>query len=408
MMCSYIISLLFLVLSPIYPLLYLWSSPFFHPSLPSAIHSSLFYPLPTPSHLLYSSLPPTSTAAPESTNTTTDPPSSGGVNTAVIVGTLIACAIAVTLGTVVTALVWFHSHHVNPNITHITEQGTPLEEVVTTSTCGESSTPGCITHISTFNITSEKANHFDEANDFGLDIQKGAIADGVNLTIDIGVALFGPFQFPTGLRPVSPVLWVHRERKDIQLSKPVTLTIPHFLGLANDEDIESLGLTFLKSDNKKNAKGQYELHPINDESIEFKPKRGFGALKTTHFSCFVCIASKDNATCLRKARFCITRIFPKCAIVNAKQDAFFFISLYLKTCLNRIDDFIAHKNLSDYVTKSTEFQFNKQSKAQPTLEMIITQPRHGTHVKAIGVDGKTKVLKILNHFHNQLLRIFLY
>ena len=246
--------------------------------------------------MLYSSLPPISTAAPESTNTTTDPPSSGGVNTTVIVGTLIACAIAVTLGTVVTTLVWFHSHHVHPNLTHITEQGTPLEEVVTTNTRGESSTPGCITHISTFNVTSEGANHADEANDFGLDIQKGAIADGVNLTIDIGVALFGPFQFPTGLRPVSPVLWVHPERKDIQLSKPVTLTIPHFLGLANHEDIESLGLTFLKSDNKKNAKGQYELQPINDESIEFEPKTGFGSLKTTHFSCFICIASKDDNT----------------------------------------------------------------------------------------------------------------
>ena len=308
----------------------------------------------------------------------------------------------------VTALVWFHSHHVHPTLTHITQQGTPLEEVVTANTCGESSTPGCITHISTFNVTSEGANYFDEANDFGLDIQKGAIADGVNLSIDIGVALFGPFQFPTGLRPVSPVLWVHPERKDIQLSKPVTLKIPHFLGLANDEDIESLGLTFLKTDNKKNAKGQYELQPVDDESIEFKPKTEFGALKTTHFSCFICIASKDDNTCLKKARFCITPILPKSAIVNAKQDAFFFISLYLKTCLNRIDDFIAQKNLSDYVIKRTEFQFKEQSKAEPTLKMIITQPHHGTHVKAIGVEGKTKVFLILNHFHNQLLRIVLY
>ena len=346
--------------------------------------------------MLYSSLPPTSTAAPESTNTTTDPPSSGGVNTAVIVGTLIACAIAVTLGTMVTALVWFHSHHVHPNLTpssNITEQGTPLEEVVTTNTCGESSTPGCITHISTWNVTSEGANHVDEANDFHLDIQKGAIADGVNLTIDIGVALFGPFQFPTGLRPVSPVFWVgHRERRDIQFSKPVTLTIPHFLGLANDEDIESLGLTFLKSDNKKNSEGRYELQPINDESIEFKPERGFGALKTTHFSCFICIASKDNATCLKKARFCITSVLPKYATVDARQNAFFFISLCLKTCLNRIDDYVDRNHLEDYSIKSKVFQFNKRCVMKPALEMIITQPSHGTHGKAIKVEGMKKVI----------------
>ena len=241
-MCSYIISLLFLALSPtpfsISGLHFFFIPLFLQPSiLPFSIHFPLLPICSTPLFLplLLQHL---------SINTTTDPPSSGGVNTAVIVGTLIACAIAVTLGTVVTAIVWFHSHHVHPTITHITEQGTPLEEVVTTNTCGESSTPGCITHISTFNITSEEANYFDEANDFGLDIQTGAIADGVNLTIDIGVALSGPFQFPTGLRPVSPVLWVHPERKDIQLSKPVTLKIPHFLGLANHEDIKSLGLSY--------------------------------------------------------------------------------------------------------------------------------------------------------------------
>ena len=101
------------------------------------------------------------------------------------------------------------------------------------------------------------------------------------------------------------------------------LTIPHFLGLANDEDIESLGLTFLISDNKKNSEGQYELQPINDESIEFEPKTGFGSLKTTHFSCFICIASKDDNTCLKKARFYITSVLPKYATVNARQNAFF-------------------------------------------------------------------------------------
>ena len=69
--------------------------------------------------------------------------------------------------------------------------------------------PDCMTLVSTLSdCTSEGLQYVDEANDFSLEIPEGAIPEGERLTIDVGVALFGPFKFPEGLRPVSPVFWV--------------------------------------------------------------------------------------------------------------------------------------------------------------------------------------------------------
>ena len=86
--------------------------------------------------------------------------------------------------------------------------------------------------------TSDGRHYCDEANDFSLEIPEGAIPEGETVTIDIGVALYGPFQYPEGLRPVSPVFWLCvRDNKLFCFLKPVTVTIPHVLNLKNHNDI---------------------------------------------------------------------------------------------------------------------------------------------------------------------------
>ncbi|CAI8001530.1 hypothetical protein GBAR_LOCUS3210 [Geodia barretti] len=105
-------------------------------------------------------------------------------------------------------------------------------------------------HMTPIHIKAEKSSkrvwYNDKSNNLRLDIPRGAIPAGENFTIDFGVALFGPFQFPEGLRPVSPVFWICvRDQRNFQFSKPVTVSIPHFLNLENHDEIQSLGLTFL-------------------------------------------------------------------------------------------------------------------------------------------------------------------
>ena len=69
--------------------------------------------------------------------------------------------------------------------------------------------PSCVKPTASLcHLTSQGIEYNDEWNDFTLKIPQGAIPEGESLTIDIGVALYGPFQYPEGLRPVSPVFWI--------------------------------------------------------------------------------------------------------------------------------------------------------------------------------------------------------
>ena len=122
---------------------------------------------------------------------------------------------------------------------------------------------------------------------FSLEIPEGAIPVGESITIDIGVALYGPC-----LRPVSPVLWrCVREKKFSQFLKPVTVTVSHFLSLENDNDIESLELSFLKGDHEMNSQQMYQFQPAEGK-IHFEPLKNHGMLQTTHFCC-LCISSRS-------------------------------------------------------------------------------------------------------------------
>ena len=248
--------------------------------------------------------------------------------------------------------------------------------------------PEYMTLITTLSdCTSEGRKFTDDVNDFSLEIPEGAIPDGERLTIDVGVALFGPFQFPEGLRPVSPVFWVCvRDNPNFRFSKPVTVTISHFLDLENDEDIQSLGLAFLKADHNKNYDRLHELQPTDGE-MKFEPSQKFGVLKTTHF-CSLCIACRDRPDVLTKTSFCITSVLPKCATIGKKQNAFFFITFFnLSTCLAQVDKVIVEKKLEHYEKTQLEFNFKKFTK-NPALEIVLTQPKDGK----IGVLGVKKVL----------------
>ena len=261
-----------------------------------------------------------------------------------------------------------------------------LESSNQTGVSGKYPTPDYITLISTLSdCTSEGRKFIDKANEFSLEIPEGAIPEGERLTVDVGVALFCPFEFPEGLRPVSPLFWVCiRDNASLQFSKPVTVTIPHFLNLENDDDIQSLALTFLKADHNTDPEGVLKIFPSSGK-ISFQPSRKFGVLQTRHF-CSLCIGCCDKQEVLAKADFCITSVVPTRAVSDGtKQYAFFFVTFNnLSTCLEIVDKLIKDKKLQNY--RRREFKFNFKKK-KPLLEMTITQPKLGR----IGVEGPVEV-----------------
>ena len=163
--------------------------------------------------------------------------------------------------------------------------------------CGECPIPEFMTPIATLSdVTSDGVRYENEANDFTLEVPEGAVPE--RLTLDVAVALFGPFQIPEGLRPVSPVFWVCvRDQRSFFFSRPVSVTLPHFLDLGSKEDLKSLRLTFLKARHTKNWEGMYEFSKT-DEEANFESSHRFGVLKTSHF-CSLCIACRDIPKCLQ-------------------------------------------------------------------------------------------------------------
>ena len=226
--------------------------------------------------------------------------------------------------------------------------------------------------------------YHDVDHDFILEIPEGAIPKGESITIDIGIALHGPFQYPEGLRPVSPVFWVCvREQKNFQFLKPVNVTIPHFLHLENLSDIESLGLTFLKGDHEMNPQQMYPFQQAEGD-ILFKPFGKYGVLQTTHF-CSLCIASNITMLLFEKAKFCVSAFIPREVSVHQPSYAYFFVSFLLKTCLSTVETQMNRiSNIQLYDQHKSEFQFSDDQ----ALEIVLHHPPNGWF---FGVPFKKKV-----------------
>ena len=220
--------------------------------------------------------------------------------------------------------------------------------------------------------TSDGRSYYDEHNDFRLEIPEGAIPEGERVIIDIGVALYGPCQYLTGLRPVSPVFWVCiRGRENFRFLKPVKITIEHCLRLDRDTDTHSLGLIFLKAGHTLNSAGKYELQSA-DGAHDFQSDLSHGTLTTDHF-CLLCIKAKDDhETAMRNGYFLIPA-YVNPIIARENQVMQFFITLKLKCCIETVKIRCRDKG---YEYNFLSFYFNLEDNADGdlTIKYTCTEP----------------------------------
>ena len=246
--------------------------------------------------------------------------------------------------------------------------------------------PEHITITSILRVTNKGIRFEDTFNDFILDIPDGAIPEEEGtLTLYMGVTLFGPYQFPEGLRPISPVFWVCvKEQNNFQFSKPVTVTIPHCLDLDNYDNVQSLGITFLKAGHIPNTEKMYEFQCTNSGKDLSKTH---GYFTTSHF-CSLCMAANDIPQTRSKTPFCLTVAIPKFTIpVGKSVYAYFFITfMRLETCLRAVDILIEKMNLKSFMIQKEQFKFQTKDK-NPALKIVCTDSEHGK----IRVKGKTEV-----------------
>ena len=99
---------------------------------------------------------------------------------------------------------------------------------------------------------------------YSLTVPKGAIPECLGLvSIQRGVIPYGPlgpFDYPEGVKPVSPIVWFC-SNPSITFEKPVAITIPHCLDCKSEE--HSQCLAFFKAnhdDHTVNCNGQRIFH----------------------------------------------------------------------------------------------------------------------------------------------------
>lgn len=170
----------------------------------------------------------------------------------------------------------------------------------------------------------------DPKHGITLHIPNGAIDAETTLEIVIGIFLYGNFEFPKQMSPVSAIIWLCTPQPYFSFHKPIKIILPHFMNCKTNEDATNLELQFMKAANGSSADANIMFSPANGEqdfqSIPFK-----GILYTQHF-CYICITSGINERQLRERRLCISCAEPKYP-QSMTAKIIFFITYFNETCL---------------------------------------------------------------------------
>ena len=176
-------------------------------------------------------------------------------------------------------------------------------------------------------------------HDTTLRIPKGAVPDNKKIHFEIGVTMYGPFNFPQNTQPISPVLWLCILEEDVELQKPFQIILPHFLtDLTEDRLLNYYQAGFAKASHnnfsfQNNGQMYYSFVPcgIKPQFISCE-RKDYGVL-SLHHCCFYCILAKQTRELALDAGYCLVRI-DTCPTLERKFNVLIFFAVYfLGTCL---------------------------------------------------------------------------
>ena len=199
-------------------------------------------------------------------------------------------------------------------------------EDMNTSAHKKTSAP-LIKSIDTVECGNEGGMYINRTHDITIKIPEKAIPEGIVLQLSISATLYGPFLFPEGVRPVSPILWLCTH-PTLTFSKPIELVLPHYLHCESQKDTDNL--MFLKADHNPSTDGKIHFKPADGESV-FMHHTSYGTLHTKH-CCFLCIAAKKTEKDTLNANFCLITAYPRNPLEHS-WSVYFGVTYLLPTCI---------------------------------------------------------------------------
>ena len=190
--------------------------------------------------------------------------------------------------------------------------------------------------IEVISVTSQGAVYSCEEYGVSVKIPEGAIPPSLCTTLEIGIAPHGPFEFPPGTMPISPILWICMQHNS-QLLKPVEIKLPHCLTDLSEDDSIHQEIGFLKANHCRD----YTVNSNGRKIFQFTEAEGkvsfpdpMSAVLTTKDFCLKCLKVNVSPESARKRGYSliytIPKSWPRAAVVSINVG----ITYFLQACID--------------------------------------------------------------------------
>ena len=173
--------------------------------------------------------------------------------------------------------------------------------------------------VQVLRITYAGMKYCDHRLGLCISVPEGAIQKGLQLHLEIGMCLYGPFKFPIATAPISPILMLCPQ-EDIALQKPIEVTLPHSIDGAKESDIKALGIRVVKADHIYETPLGEDPHflfldtrfkVVFKQIIQDKNVQEYATFSLEHF-CFVSLRNSENmkSVVAKRNSLCICPLYP--------------------------------------------------------------------------------------------------
>ena len=216
-----------------------------------------------------------------------------------------------------------------------------------------------------------------EHHDITLRIPEGAVAKGEMIHFEIGVALYGPFNFPEKAEPVSPIIWLCVQEKSAILKKPFQLILPYFLTSLTSDRLIHHQIEFAKANHSSYFIAEDEQVIYQFDPCETKPLfassgyRSYGVLTSTH-CCFYCLKANQTPELASDAGYCLARIERP---LSSQSNEVYFTAVYLLgTCIQVRSDAWGKCNRSELIVCNECRLCRSSFRRKTNIEYLVMVP----------------------------------